>query len=561
MATDRTTLPTGTGSARIEDAGTPSRAEIQQRVSALYDRAETDTGTFNATRARSGGGGRRTVNSVANSGRPAADPELEAVTRQWFEMARSRVGPTTPASLPADRRPDRPALAPPPRSTPEPAAGGRRELEAGGRRAPELTGRAVAALPAAPETPPQEPRALMPAPAATPGPAPSPAPAAPQASLRSGKEQIGRKLAVAREVLARAVPQPMPSLPAVASWPVEQTWDTGPQQVYRPETDPWAGQQTDTGSLAVTSTGPNAALSTAGTGFPLPTPDSGAPSYDFPAPAYEFTAPYEYPVPAYDPPAPTSGFAAPVYDPPAPASGFAGPAYEFPVATSGFAVPQPPIAAFSNAFPEPETGLLAASYGDLLAPPSGNSAPAAPPQPVYATLPTPQPAFGMAEFPLPAPELGLPLPEFTLPTTSVPAPVPAPTPSPLGLTGHASGTGYLGKADKALAFARAQIGRPCVTGATGPESYDCSSLTQAAWRAAGVTLPRTALDQARDFTRVDLEELRPGDLVFFFDDLSHTGLCTGNGMMIHAPGPGAAIREESVHALGEGALRGAVRPA
>ncbi|MGW7647422.1 NlpC/P60 family protein [Streptomyces bobili] len=555
MATDRTTLPTGTGSARIEDAEAPSRAEIQQRVSALYDRAETDTGTFNATRARSGGSGRRTVNSVANSRRPAADPELEAVTRQWFEMARSRVGPTTPASLPADRRPDRPALAPPPRSTPEPAAGGRRELEAGGRRPPELTGRAVAALPAAPEAPPQEPRALMPAPAATPVPAPSPAPAAPQASLRSGKEQIGRKLAVAREVLARAVPQPMPSLPAVASWPVEQTWDTGPQQVYRPETDPWAGQQTDTGSLAVTSTG---------TAVPLPTPDSGVPSYDFPAPAYEFTAPYEYPVPASD-------FTGLAYDPPAPTSDFAAPAYEFPVPTSGFAVPQPPIAAPSNAFPEPETGLLAASYGDLLAPSSGNSAPAtppqpvytpaAPPQPVYATLPTPQTAFGMAEFPLPAPELGLPLPQFTLPTTSVPAAVPAPTPSPLGLTGHASGTGYLGKADKALAFARAQIGRPCVTGATGPESYDCSSLTQAAWRAAGVTLPRTALDQARDFTRVDLEELRPGDLVFFFDDLSHTGLCTGNGMMIHAPGPGAAIREESVHALGEGALRGAVRPA
>ncbi|OQD56061.1 hypothetical protein BM536_017035 [Streptomyces phaeoluteigriseus] len=100
-----------------------------------------------------------------------------------------------------------------------------------------------------------------------------------------------------------------------------------------------------------------------------------------------------------------------------------------------------------------------------------------------------------------------------------------------------------------------------MTGATGPESYDCASLTQAAWRAAGVTLPRTALDQARAFPRVTLEDLRPGDLVFFFDDLSHTGLCTGDGRMIHAPGPGAAIREESVHALGEGALRGAVRPA
>ncbi|MFC9291812.1 hypothetical protein [Streptomyces sp. NPDC057052] len=135
MATDRTALPTGTGSARIEDAGVPSPAEVQQRVSALYDRAETDTGTFNATRARSGKGGRRTVTSVANSGRPASDPSLEAVTRQWFDMARSRLGPTTPATLPTDRLPDRSAPVPRPRSAPElpPGGGAPRELAAGGR--------------------------------------------------------------------------------------------------------------------------------------------------------------------------------------------------------------------------------------------------------------------------------------------------------------------------------------------------------------------------------------------------------------------------------------------
>ena len=125
----------------------------------------------------------------------------------------------------------------------------------------------------------------------------------------------------------------------------------------------------------------------------------------------------------------------------------------------------------------------------------------------------------------------------------------------------ATGAAYLGKADKALAFARAQIGRPCVWGATGPESYDCSSLTQAAWRAAGVTLPRAAIDQAKAFTRVGLDELRPGDLVFFHDDLSHVGLCTDGATMIHAPGPGARIREEPILAVGEGTVRGAVRPA
>ncbi|MFE9675626.1 NlpC/P60 family protein [Streptomyces sp. NPDC006259] len=546
MATDRTALPTGTGSARIEDAGTPSRAEIQQRVSALYDRAETDTGTFNATRARSGGG-RRTVTSVANSGRAAADPSLEAVTRQWFDMARSRLGPTTPATLPADRLPDR--AAPRPRNTPEPSgggavreleAGGRRELESGARRRPELTGRQpLAALPAAPEAPGRTPGALPPAPAAT----PSPALAAPQASLRSGKEKIGRKLAIAREVLARAAPQPVPSLPSSGPRPaeVQQLGDTGQQEIYRPETDTWAGQRTGAGDTAFTETGPHSVIHPrADSGQPMPTPNLD-------------TSPYGFPVPTPD-------VGVPSYDFPVPTSDVGVPSYDFPVPTSGFAVPQPPLAVRPNAFPEPETGLLAASYGDLLAPPAPEyAAPVATPQPVHATLPSPEPAFSVAELTLPATELGLDLPQFTLPTASVA--VPAPAPSPLGVTAHATGTGYLGKADKALAFARAQIGRPCVTGATGPESYDCSSLTQAAWRAAGVTLPRTALDQARAFTRVALDDLRPGDLVFFFDDLSHTGLCTGDGMMIHAPGPGAAIREESVHAVGEGALRGAVRPA
>lgn len=61
---------------------------------------------------------------------------------------------------------------------------------------------------------------------------------------------------------------------------------------------------------------------------------------------------------------------------------------------------------------------------------------------------------------------------------------------------------YATKAAKALAFARAQIGKPYVWGATGPGSYDCSGLTQAAWKAAGVTLPRTTYDQVNAGTTV-----------------------------------------------------------
>ena len=120
---------------------------------------------------------------------------------------------------------------------------------------------------------------------------------------------------------------------------------------------------------------------------------------------------------------------------------------------------------------------------------------------------------------------------------------------------------YATKAAKALTFARAQVGKPYVWGATGPDSYDCSGLTQAAWRAAGVTLPRVTYDQVNAGTTVSLADAQPGDLVFFYDDISHVGLYIGNGMMIHAPKPGAYVREESIYYDGESAIHSVVRPA
>ncbi|NDZ80742.1 glycoside hydrolase [Streptomyces sp. SID10853] len=123
-------------------------------------------------------------------------------------------------------------------------------------------------------------------------------------------------------------------------------------------------------------------------------------------------------------------------------------------------------------------------------------------------------------------------------------------------SGSGSGTSS-GKAATALAFARAQIGKPYVWGATGPGSYDCSGLTQAAWKAAGVNLPRTTWDQVKTGTRVATKDLRPGDLVFFYDDISHVGMYIGNGMMIHAPKPGAYVREESIYYM---PIYGSVRP-
>ena len=112
-------------------------------------------------------------------------------------------------------------------------------------------------------------------------------------------------------------------------------------------------------------------------------------------------------------------------------------------------------------------------------------------------------------------------------------------------------------ASAAIAFALEEQGKPYVWGATGPSSYDCSGLTQDAWKAAGISLPRTTWDQVKVGTKVSKSQLQPGDLVFFYDDISHVGIYSGGGKMIHAPKPGASVRYESIDYM---PFHSAVRP-
>ncbi|MFD8980256.1 NlpC/P60 family protein [Streptomyces sp. NPDC059564] len=114
------------------------------------------------------------------------------------------------------------------------------------------------------------------------------------------------------------------------------------------------------------------------------------------------------------------------------------------------------------------------------------------------------------------------------------------------------------RAARAVAFAYAAIGKPYVWGATGPGSYDCSGLTQAAWRAAGVSLPRTTYTQINAGQRVSRDQLAPGDLVFFYSGVTHVGMYIGNGQMIHAPRPGSTVRLAPVDSM---PWAGASRPA
>ncbi|MFF1715464.1 NlpC/P60 family protein [Streptomyces sp. NPDC058268] len=125
-------------------------------------------------------------------------------------------------------------------------------------------------------------------------------------------------------------------------------------------------------------------------------------------------------------------------------------------------------------------------------------------------------------------------------------------------TGTGTGSGYATKAAKVINFAEAQIGKPYVWGATGPDSYDCSGLTQDAWKAAGISLPRTTWDQVKVGTTVKTADAKPGDLVFFYDDISHVGIYIGDGKMIHAPKPGANVRVESIYYM---PIHSVVRPA
>ncbi|MFF7368166.1 C40 family peptidase [Streptomyces tricolor] len=98
------------------------------------------------------------------------------------------------------------------------------------------------------------------------------------------------------------------------------------------------------------------------------------------------------------------------------------------------------------------------------------------------------------------------------------------------------------RAAAAVAYAYSKLGSPYVWGATGPNAFDCSGLVLAAYRSAGISLPRTTYAQIGAGRRVSRAELRPGDLVFFYSGISHVGIYVGDGRMIHAPNPSAPVR-------------------
>ena len=94
---------------------------------------------------------------------------------------------------------------------------------------------------------------------------------------------------------------------------------------------------------------------------------------------------------------------------------------------------------------------------------------------------------------------------------------------------------------KAIAFALAQVGKPYVWGAAGPGSYDCSGLTMASYRHAGINLPHSAASQYNYGHHIGYADMQPGDLMFFYQPIGHVSIYIGNGLMVSAPQTGEDV--------------------
>lgn len=131
-----------------------------------------------------------------------------------------------------------------------------------------------------------------------------------------------------------------------------------------------------------------------------------------------------------------------------------------------------------------------------------------------------------------------------------------------GFTSNGSGTGSASKATGSAAaivnFARAQIGKAYVMGATGSSAYDCSGLVQAAYRQAGITLDRTSQDQSLAGSSVSLSNLQPGDILYWGPKGSayHVAIYVGGGKFVGAQNPSTGIVERNLsYDMPTGAVR------
>ena len=97
------------------------------------------------------------------------------------------------------------------------------------------------------------------------------------------------------------------------------------------------------------------------------------------------------------------------------------------------------------------------------------------------------------------------------------------------------------KGERALGYAKKQLGERYRYGAAGPNAWDCSGLTMKAWKSVGKNLPHSARGQFGKGKKVSKSNLKKGDLVFFYSGISHVGIYAGGGKIIHASRPGKPV--------------------
>ena len=106
--------------------------------------------------------------------------------------------------------------------------------------------------------------------------------------------------------------------------------------------------------------------------------------------------------------------------------------------------------------------------------------------------------------------------------------------------------------ETAIAFAMKQVGKQYVLGGTGPNVWDCSGLTQASYRQAGISLNRSSSAQYSNGTKVPLAQAKRGDLLFWSRNgaqsgIYHVAIYLGNGQKVHAGSPSIGIKADAVY--------------
>jgi cell wall-associated NlpC family hydrolase len=123
-------------------------------------------------------------------------------------------------------------------------------------------------------------------------------------------------------------------------------------------------------------------------------------------------------------------------------------------------------------------------------------------------------------------------------------------PSSAGSSASAAGGGFAGggRGSLAVRYALSHVGQSYVAAAAGPSAFDCSGLTLAAWRQAGVSLPHYSFSQYSNTRHIPLSMAQPGDLLFYFGGgTHHVAMYIGGGKMVHAANPSSGVIISSVN--------------